>query len=68
MKTNMQCQQFEKILEQQDDGPLPEPALDHIDACQACRTLLADFGAIHEVAVVRPEAGLCRDPSMLCRQ
>ncbi len=50
MKTNMQCQQFEQILEQQDDGPLPEPALVHIDACQACRTLLADFGAIHEVA------------------
>jgi hypothetical protein len=50
MNTNMQCQQFEQILEQQDDGPLPQPALAHIDACQACRTLLADFGAIDEVA------------------
>ncbi len=48
----MQCDQFEKILEQQeDDGRLPKPALDHIDACEACRALSADLDAIHGMAV-----------------
>jgi len=46
----MQCQQFELILEQQDAAPLPEHALAHIDACQACRSLLADFAAIRDMA------------------
>jgi hypothetical protein len=49
---NMQCDQFEKILEQQeDDGRLPKPALDHIDTCEACRALSADLDAIHGMAV-----------------
>jgi hypothetical protein len=39
----MQCNQFEQILEKQDAGPLPEQALSHIDVCEGCRTLLADF-------------------------
>ena len=47
----MQCDQFEQILEQQDDGPLPKPALAHMDVCEACRALMADLGEIHEVAM-----------------
>ena len=47
----MQCEQFEQILEQQDDGPLPKPALAHIEACEACRALTADLDAIHDVAL-----------------
>jgi hypothetical protein len=27
----MVCEQFERILEQQDDDTLPKPALDHLD-------------------------------------
>jgi len=48
---NMQCEQFEQILEQQDDGALPKPALAHLEACAACRALSADFGAIHDMAL-----------------
>jgi hypothetical protein len=48
---NMQCDQFERILEQQDDGPLPKPALAHVDLCKACRALVADLGEIHDVAM-----------------
>ena len=44
----MQCNQFEQILEKQDVGPLPKQALSHSDACEGCRTLLADFDAIRE--------------------
>jgi hypothetical protein len=47
----MQCNQFERILEQQDAGPLPGPALAHIDVCDGCRGLVADFDAISEVAI-----------------
>jgi hypothetical protein len=47
----MQCEQFEQILEQQDDGALPKPALDHLEGCEACRALSADFGAIHHLAL-----------------
>lgn len=47
----MQCGQFEQILEQQDDGALPKPALAHLEACEACRALSADFGAIHDMAL-----------------
>jgi hypothetical protein len=46
---NMQCEQFEKILEQQDVGALPKPALEHMENCEACRGLSADFAAIHEM-------------------
>lgn len=48
---NMQCEQFEQLLEQQDQGALPKPALDHLETCEACRALSADFGAIHEMAL-----------------
>jgi len=55
---NMQCEQFEQILEQQDDGALPKPALAHLESCQACRTLSADFGLIHEMALQLGSEGL----------
>jgi hypothetical protein len=45
----MQCDQFERILEQ-DEGALPAPALAHIECCAACRSLSADFGAIRDLA------------------
>jgi hypothetical protein len=48
---NMQCEQFEQILEQQDDGALPKPALAHLKSCEGCRALSADFGAIHNMAL-----------------
>jgi hypothetical protein len=48
---NMQCEQFERILEQQDDGALPKPALAHLEGCEACRSLSADFSAIHDLAL-----------------
>jgi hypothetical protein len=48
---NMQCEQFEQLLEQQDDGALPKPALAHLETCEACRALSADFGAIHKMAL-----------------
>ncbi len=47
----MQCEQFEQILEQQDQGGLPKPALAHLEECQACRALSADFAAIHDLAL-----------------
>ena len=55
---NMQCEQFEQMLEQQDDGALPQPALDHLETCQACRALLADFGAIHDMALELGNEGI----------
>ncbi len=48
---NMQCEQFEQILEQQDEGTLPKPALAHLETCEACRALSADFTAIHDMAL-----------------
>jgi hypothetical protein len=48
--TNMQCSEFEQILEQQ-DGPLPELAVAHLDACEACSALAADLDSIHNAAV-----------------
>jgi len=48
---NMQCEKFEEILAQQDDGVLPKPALEHIDECDACRSLMADLGEIRNVAM-----------------
>jgi hypothetical protein len=42
----MQCEQFERILEQREEGALPDSALAHIDECEACRSLMADLGEI----------------------
>jgi hypothetical protein len=47
----MQCERFEQILEQQDTSALPKPALAHLETCEACRALSADFGAIHDMAL-----------------
>jgi hypothetical protein len=47
----MQCEQFEQILIQQDESALPKPALAHMESCEACRVLSADFGAIHEMGL-----------------
>jgi len=47
----MQCEQFEQILEQQDDGTLPKPALAHLETCEACRALSADIYAIHDLGL-----------------
>jgi len=55
---NMQCEQFEQLLEQQDDGALPKPALVHLETCEACRALSADFGAIHKMALELGNEGI----------
>jgi len=47
----MQCEQFEQILEQQDEGSLPQPALSHMDQCESCRSLFADFNEIRGAAM-----------------
>lgn len=47
----MQCYELEQILEQQTEGALPDTALAHIDACEPCRTLLADLEAIRLAAL-----------------
>src|SRR6202790_1393268 len=47
----MQCEQFEQILEQQDEGGLPKPGLAHLQSCEACRALSTDFSAIHGMAL-----------------
>src|SRR5579862_6425125 len=47
----MQCEQFEQILEQQDDGALSEAALAHVEGCESCRALSADFSAIRDAAL-----------------
>jgi hypothetical protein len=51
LTTNMKCDEFERLLEQQDDSPLPRPALAHMQACEACRFLTADLAAIREAAL-----------------
>ena len=47
---NMQCEQFERILQEQEIGGLPEPALAHLEDCEACRALSADFSSIQGIA------------------
>jgi hypothetical protein len=44
--TTMQCVQFEQLLEEQPDGPLPAAAAVHLDSCQQCRTLWDDLETI----------------------
>jgi hypothetical protein len=51
---NMQCDQFEQILERQDDAPLPESARAHSESCETCRALVADLREIRDIAM---EAG-----------
>jgi len=46
----MQCEQFEKILEEHDDA-LPQPALAHLERCEICRAVTADFSAIRGMAM-----------------
>jgi hypothetical protein len=46
----MQCNQFEQALIEQGDGPLPAPALAHVEICEMCRSLTADFSAILDAA------------------
>src|SRR5579863_5835906 len=48
---NMQCEQFEQVLEQHEDGALPKSALAHMETCDACRALSEDFTAIHDTAL-----------------
>ncbi len=55
---NMQCEQFEQLLEQQDVGALPKPALAHLEACEACRALSADFDVIHKMALELGNEGM----------
>jgi hypothetical protein len=47
----MQCEQFERILEQQEDAALPKKALAHLESCAACRALSEDFTAIHDMGL-----------------
>src|ERR1700722_2396092 len=47
----MQCEQFEQVLMQQDEAAVPKTALSHMESCEACRSLSADFNAIHEMAM-----------------
>ena len=42
----IQCAQFERILEEQPDGPLPAPAAAHLNGCADCRLLWSDLEAI----------------------
>ena len=54
----MQCEQFERLLEQQETGALPKPALEHLGTCEDCRTLSADFRAIHDLALELGNEGI----------
>ena len=41
-----QCVQFERMLEEQPDGPLSATAATHMKGCDDCRVLWSDMGAI----------------------
>jgi hypothetical protein len=47
----MKCEEFQEVLEQRDAGELPKPALAHMEDCNACRMLSADFDAIRSMAL-----------------
>jgi hypothetical protein len=49
--TIINCNQFEQSLIEQDAGSLPASALAHIEECAGCRGLMADFDAIHDMAI-----------------
>jgi hypothetical protein len=42
----IQCAQFERMLEEQPDGPLSAGAAAHLQGCVDCRVLWSDIGAI----------------------
>jgi hypothetical protein len=42
-----QCLQFERMLEEQPDGPLSPAASAHIEGCDDCRVLWSEIEAIH---------------------
>lgn len=42
----MHCPQFEEMLAQQPEGPLPLAAADHLESCPRCRLLQDDLQAI----------------------
>jgi hypothetical protein len=42
----IQCAQFERMLEEQPDGPLPAPSAAHMNGCTDCRLLWSDLEAI----------------------
>lgn len=44
--SSIQCAQFERMLEEQPDGPLPAPAAAHMNGCTDCRSLWSDLEAI----------------------
>jgi hypothetical protein len=44
--TTMHCQQFEEMLAQQPEGPLPLAAAGHLESCPRCRLLRDDLQAI----------------------
>ena len=46
MMSPIQCAQFERILEEQPDGPLSAGAAEHLEGCIDCRVLWSDMGAI----------------------
>jgi len=48
---SMTCEQFERILEQQDGSALPGGALAHVERCDACRALSADLSAIRDLGL-----------------
>jgi hypothetical protein len=46
-----QCAQFERMLEEQPDGPLTAEASAHMKGCTDCRALWSDMEAIHTAAM-----------------
>jgi hypothetical protein len=46
----MHCQQFEEMLAQQPEGPLPLPLADHLESCPRCRSLQEDLQTIQVAA------------------
>jgi hypothetical protein len=47
----MKCEQFLEVLEQQDAVELQDPVRAHLQDCDACRALSADFEAIRTIAL-----------------
>src|SRR5579864_7929271 len=46
----MQCQEFESVLEQASEQPMPAEAAAHLKHCENCRSLTADLEAITAMA------------------